>query len=94
MIKVGDLVVSVLEPDLLMGVERILRTSDETSKFEWYAVCIYFDGTHYQTVSIPTDFLVHRDESIGPENVLNNTEHTLYAEDGDKVVIRTVKHVS
>lgn len=94
MIKVGDLVVSVLEPDLLMGVERVLRNANDTNPFDYYAECIYFDGTLYQTVRMPVDFLVHRDESLGPENVLNNTEHTLYAEDGDTVKIRTVKHVS
>ena len=90
-IKVGDLVVSVLEPDLLMGVLKITRTEDP---FQYEATCLYFNGTDYTSVTVPVDFLVHRDETIGPENVLNGTEHTLYAEDGDTVLIRTVKHVS
>lgn len=93
MIKPGDLVVSILEPDLLMGVLTLKRCADNDNVFDYYANCIYFNGTDYTTIELPVEYLVHRDESIGPENVLNNPDHTLYTEDGDTVLIRTVKHV-
>jgi hypothetical protein len=89
MIKAGDLVVSILEPNILMGVLRVDK-DDEFPSFTYSAQCLYYNGNDYEVAIIPVEFLRHNNSTT--ENVLSN-EHVLYTNEGDTELMRTPKNV-